>query len=169
MAASTKKTKDAHRVVCRCKTRECYRGQFLDAYGQAQSGVEVLPSTRDAHARADLRKQASESCSQPAHQTLDELVEPLQELHLPSKNPHPRSVLYELGVVARQQPLATGSTQPRTTFTRSSHGSLSFALGTVEEVAPTGGSTEGNPVKIPKLIRNYTNTDSSIPSYDCGT
>lgn len=90
---ASKKTKEVQRVVCRCRYRECYQGHFIDAYGERQSGVEVLLSTRDAHARADLRKKALEPDSEPSSsaithsQTPDDLVAPLLRLHIPALEP----------------------------------------------------------------------------------
>ncbi|EGF98631.1 uncharacterized protein MELLADRAFT_69185 [Melampsora larici-populina 98AG31] len=117
MSASSKKTKEAHRVVCRCKARECYLGNYIDAYGQPQSGVEVLPSTRDAHTRADMRKQALEASSELASSpnthipTPGDLVTSLEELHLPSVNMPSQS-----RKSAREQPLPTSTTELRTSI-----------------------------------------------------
>lgn len=59
MLSSSKKKNTAHRVRCVCQTFECYLGQYVDAYGINQRGVEVLPDTLAAHQLADRAAQAT--------------------------------------------------------------------------------------------------------------
>lgn len=49
------KSTPAHQVACRCRAHGCHLGKYIDAHGCVQSGVEVLPSTRDAHELVDRR------------------------------------------------------------------------------------------------------------------
>lgn len=58
MPPRPKKNGIIHRLVCRCEARECRLGQFLDAHGTLQHGVEVAPETQEAHAFLDRRAQA---------------------------------------------------------------------------------------------------------------
>ncbi|EGG01751.1 uncharacterized protein MELLADRAFT_110741 [Melampsora larici-populina 98AG31] len=157
MSASSRKAKDAHRVVCRCKARECYRGQYIDAYGQPQNGVEVLPSTRDAHALADRRKQALGANSAPAsspsarQEDADDLVAPFERLNLPNNH-------------LREQPSATDAPELLTRLARASQGSSRSASSTTERMA----SANLTPKDIEEVDAHQNNTTGSmIPPYDC--
>lgn len=44
-----------HRVVCICKAAGCCDGQYIDANGRTQHGVEVFAETKEAHERAKQR------------------------------------------------------------------------------------------------------------------
>lgn len=167
MPASSKKNKDAHRVVCQCKSRQCYLGHYIDPHGQTRPGVEVLPSTRDAHAQADLRKQVLEgnseaaSSANPRQQTLDDLVGPFERFHLPSQDSPP-------GIVASES--ATDSARQRTRFPRNPEGRLRLDSGLPEHVAPVSGGTQDDSNDIDELPQHadVIDTQGFIPSYDCG-
>lgn len=45
-------------MKCVCRSFKCYLGQYVDAYGHTQAGVEVLPTTLAAHKLADRVQQA---------------------------------------------------------------------------------------------------------------
>ncbi|KAH9813409.1 hypothetical protein DFH28DRAFT_896960 [Melampsora americana] len=53
MSSHRKPANQSRRVTCRCRTHQCCLGSFVDAYGNTQSGVEVWPDTKKAHALAD--------------------------------------------------------------------------------------------------------------------
>ncbi|KAH9810714.1 hypothetical protein DFH28DRAFT_867788, partial [Melampsora americana] len=59
MSSRRKSKNQPHRVRCTCQSHECYLGSYLDAYGNTQSGVEVWPETKKAHALADELKRLS--------------------------------------------------------------------------------------------------------------
>lgn len=58
MPAGPKKISELHRVTCRCQAFDCHLGQYTDAYGVQQTGVEVMPDTFKSHALADRRNKA---------------------------------------------------------------------------------------------------------------
>lgn len=172
MSSSSKKTKEAHCVVCRCKARKCYLGNYIDAYGQPQSGVEVLPSTRDAHTRADMRKQALDASSELASSpnthipTPGDLVTSLEELHLPSVN-----IPSQSRKSAEEQPLPTSTTKLRTSIRGTPQRSTHFAFSSSERHAPPRiDSTECSDKNktLPRQESDNNTTDFLIPSYDCG-
>lgn len=77
MPSNTKRSSQAHRVVCSCQARGCCRGKYLDAQGDVQYGVEVLRQTRDAHILLDRRSQAQAQINSPAsppHQNTPPLI-----------------------------------------------------------------------------------------------
>lgn len=53
------KKRSAHRLTCVCRAFDCYLGQYVDANGRTQAGVEVLPATLAAHKLADRVQQAT--------------------------------------------------------------------------------------------------------------
>ncbi|EGF98788.1 uncharacterized protein MELLADRAFT_113267 [Melampsora larici-populina 98AG31] len=94
---------DARRVVCKCQSHECYKGFYLDASGIKQQGIEVIPATKESHARADLRyqimstslsaNQDNSNLNRPAPtDEQDQLSGPLARLGLdPSRNSSDRA------------------------------------------------------------------------------
>lgn len=46
--------------MCQCRTYECYKSTYIDARGESQNGVEVLPATKASHNRADQRNHIQE-------------------------------------------------------------------------------------------------------------
>ncbi|EGF98762.1 uncharacterized protein MELLADRAFT_113224 [Melampsora larici-populina 98AG31] len=165
---SSKKTNVSHRVVCQCKARECYLGSFIDAYGERQCGVEVLPSTRDAHVLADRRMQALQGISGqdlPSTSTRDQpsedLVTFLARLHIPSMDSH--SPLMASERASTYQPI---NTNQRITLPRPSP--LPFVSGSVEinsparEPEPTESSSNED-------LSGHASDDHEIASsiYDC--
>lgn len=97
MPPSTKKQNKAHRVPCVCRAFNCYLGQYVDANGVTQAGVEVVPATFTAHEVADRVNKATsklsgqEDASDPHHfsnQSLgqDTLIGRLARLKLNKKD-----------------------------------------------------------------------------------
>ncbi|EGF97412.1 uncharacterized protein MELLADRAFT_70015 [Melampsora larici-populina 98AG31] len=90
--SSSKFKAEPKRVVCQCQSSGCYKGLYLDASGVSQHGVEVLPSTKEAHERADQRNHihqslashhATTSSQTPTTESqLDSLIAPLDRLLL---------------------------------------------------------------------------------------
>ncbi|EGF97761.1 uncharacterized protein MELLADRAFT_69795 [Melampsora larici-populina 98AG31] len=90
MPAGPKKNSELHRVTCQCQAFDCYLGQYLDAYGVPQKGVEVLPDTLKTHTLADQRNKALRTLASQRPLLLpdqnqpsaDNLLQPLQNLYL---------------------------------------------------------------------------------------
>ncbi|EGG03942.1 uncharacterized protein MELLADRAFT_108863 [Melampsora larici-populina 98AG31] len=92
---SPKPKADPRRVVCQCQSHGCYKSFYIDAHGNSQQGVEVLPATKESHTRADLRSQIestsagaiehqSSSTESPSVDQTDQLVAHLTRLGLGS-------------------------------------------------------------------------------------
>lgn len=56
-----KKNSVQHRVTCVCHSARCCYGEYIDASGNHQKGVQVTPATKKAHELAKKRKQAQEA------------------------------------------------------------------------------------------------------------
>lgn len=162
MSAPSRKNKDAPRVVCQCKARQCYLGHFVDAYGQPQSGVEVLLSTRDAHARADLRKQLLEGNVQPNthQQPIDDLMTHFEQIHLPAQDLPPVVAGSESG-----HSHTSDSTRQHKRFASNPQGHLHHESPLLEHVGTESGNEDDS-----ELPQNTEGNDknSSIPSNNCG-
>lgn len=81
--------KQPHRVVCLCKDYECRHQVYPDTNGVSHPGVEVLPETRAAHQRADVRnnlvnsaRTASNSVPASPLSAHDSLISDLQQLNI---------------------------------------------------------------------------------------
>ncbi|EGG05688.1 uncharacterized protein MELLADRAFT_107429 [Melampsora larici-populina 98AG31] len=92
MPSRQNRSKQPHRAVCLCEAYECRHQVFPDANGVSHSGVEVLPATRAAHKRADLRNNLvksprTTSTSIPASplSAQDQLLSDLQRLNIISE------------------------------------------------------------------------------------
>lgn len=90
-------TADPRRVVCHCRSSRCYKGVYIDAYGNSKRGVKVLLATKEAHERADLRSQIQglsllpsedppNSSGLPAIDSRNHLIDSLSNLGLGSES-----------------------------------------------------------------------------------
>lgn len=77
MQSQTKRASTAHRVVCTCQSRGCFRGQYVDAHGNTQFGVEVVRETREAHIMLHRRTKARSIITRPEQRSDNQDTPPL--------------------------------------------------------------------------------------------
>ncbi|KAH9809642.1 hypothetical protein DFH28DRAFT_838660, partial [Melampsora americana] len=172
MTSSTKKSKEARRVTCCCQSQKCHLGRYVDAHGIIQSGVEVIPSTLEAHRLADIR--LAYSRSDQTTPSTEDLIRPLAQLGFNSTPERPVTPVQHVqrpdspvhtqdNNVIPPEPSSVSSTQHHTSPNTSTSQSIrrTYAHGNVEEdttsrVCLAANSAYTNGVTVYQCERFYT-------------
>ncbi|EGG12923.1 uncharacterized protein MELLADRAFT_101485 [Melampsora larici-populina 98AG31] len=150
---------DPRRVPCQCRISGCYKSVYIDAHGISQRGVEVLPATKEAHERAELRSRIQSLSLSPSHGSAissgspgidlrDDLIGPLTNLGI--------------GVPNERTPTRSASRPTFTPVVLDSNGEQSHSANDSPDILATSTSESlEDSNRLSNMINESTNTSTN--------